>query len=434
MGPVTFHASRLAQHLAEQSAAQQVSECDDHKSITSNKLVSSINKQKRSSRGKRVLADITNTLKNEAVIHDHKAGKVFKTATVTEKLVAKKTTTVTEKLVANITATVTEHPVAETKTSGNLVSHESSVNEGSFEEESITTMSTNVIATVNGEERVCEAVMDIDKGDVSSCLKEAKISQIIFDHLRKREKKFMVDPDYMKTQPEITAKMRAVLLDWLVDVHLRFQLRSNTLFLTTQLIDRYLEHDLVERSNLQLVGITATFISSKYEEIFAPRLSDFVHITDNAYTEKEIIRMEVEMLSKLDFSITAPSALTFLRRHLKASATVCGAPSVHHAALSRYLIELALIRLDTISFRPSMIAAAACKLAAMHTRPQFVWNVSMQFHCSGWSELELEDCEERLASLLECEGSMKKDKLTAVHRKFSSATYSNIATLAKDFC
>lgn len=55
-------------------------------------------------------------------------------------------------------------------------------------------------------------------------------------------------------------------------------------------------------------------IASKYEEIYAPEVRDFVYITDNAYTKEEILQMEQSMLSKLDFNITVPSALRFLER------------------------------------------------------------------------------------------------------------------------
>ena len=39
---------------------------------------------------------------------------------------------------------------------------------------------------------------------------------------------------------------------------------------------------------LQLVGVAAMFIASKYKEMFAPEIGDFVHITDRAYTESQI--------------------------------------------------------------------------------------------------------------------------------------------------
>ena len=79
--------------------------------------------------------------------------------------------------------------------------------------------------------------------------------------------------------------MRAILVDWIIEVHLKFKLLPETLFITVSLIDRYLEQIQIKRTNLQLVGVTAMLIASKYEEIYAPEVRDFVYITDNAYTK-----------------------------------------------------------------------------------------------------------------------------------------------------
>jgi len=92
----------------------------------------------------------------------------------------------------------------------------------------------------------------------------------------------------MARQVDINEKMRAILVDWIIEVHLKFKLLPETLFLTINLIDRYLERVQIKRNNLQLVGVTAMLIASKYEEIYAPEVRDFVYITDNAYTKEEI--------------------------------------------------------------------------------------------------------------------------------------------------
>ncbi len=105
--------------------------------------------------------------------------------------------------------------------------------------------------------------------------------------------------NYMDLQDDINPSMREILTDWLIEVHLKFKLLPETLYLTVNLIDRFLSTTQVLRNKLQLVGVTAMLIASKYEEIYPPIVSDFVYITDNAYTREEILDMEEKILMAL---------------------------------------------------------------------------------------------------------------------------------------
>ena len=78
---------------------------------------------------------------------------------------------------------------------------------------------------------------------------------------------------------------------WAEQVHYKFELREETLFLTVNLIDRFLERHEVARKNLQLVGVTSMLLACKYEEVFVPSVDEFVMITDKAYTKKEVLNM-----------------------------------------------------------------------------------------------------------------------------------------------
>lgn len=53
-----------------------------------------------------------------------------------------------------------------------------------------------------------------------------------------------VRPNYMQGY-EITERMRALLIDWLVQVHSRFQLLQETLYLTVAVLDRFLQVRIV---------------------------------------------------------------------------------------------------------------------------------------------------------------------------------------------
>jgi len=84
-------------------------------------------------------------------------------------------------------------------------------------------------------------------------------------------------------------------------------------------INRFLSSMSVVRSKLQLVGGTAMYLASKFEEIMPPEISEFVYITDDTYTKSQIVRMERMVLKVLDFNLAAPTTHNFLLRYLKAS-------------------------------------------------------------------------------------------------------------------
>ena len=111
--------------------------------------------------------------------------------------------------------------------------------------------------------------------------------------------------------------MRGILVDWLVEVHLKFKLMPETLHLTANLIDRFLASRNVSRKRLQLVGVTAMLVASKYEEIWAPEVRDFVYISDKAYDKGQILAMERDMLRALRYDLTLPTSYQYLARLLK---------------------------------------------------------------------------------------------------------------------
>lgn len=105
--------------------------------------------------------------------------------------------------------------------------------------------------------------------------------------------------------------MRKILVDWLVDVHRKFKLRSSTLFMAINLIDRYLQAttESVTKSRYQLFGITCLFIAAKYEEIYPPGLGDFVYVCADTYSTSHILEMESKVLNTLEFDLVYSSSL-----------------------------------------------------------------------------------------------------------------------------
>ena len=129
---------------------------------------------------------------------------------------------------------------------------------------------------------------DIDDRDKDDPLCATAYVADMYAHFREKEASTSVRPVFMESQTHINERMRAILVDWLVEVHLKFKLVPETLYLTINLIDRFLEREEVSRPKLQLVGVTCLLIASKYEEIYPPELRDLVYICDRAYAKTDV--------------------------------------------------------------------------------------------------------------------------------------------------
>lgn len=105
----------------------------------------------------------------------------------------------------------------------------------------------------------------------------SEYSDEIFDYMGGLELKAMPDPNYMENQNEIQWHQRTTLVDWLIQIHARYHLIPETLWIAINIIDRFLSKRVVSLVKLQLVGVTAMFIASKYEEIMAPSVDEVFH-------------------------------------------------------------------------------------------------------------------------------------------------------------
>ncbi|XP_041082462.1 G2/mitotic-specific cyclin-B2-like isoform X2 [Polyodon spathula] len=214
------------------------------------------------------------------------------------------------------------------------------------------------------EEELCQAfsdamldVDDIDADDAENPQLCSAYVKDIYQYLRQIEVQQSIRARYLEGQ-EINERMRAILVDWLIQVHSRFQLLQETLYMTIAIIDRFLQVQPVSRKKLQLVGVTAMLVASKYEEMYAPEIGDFVYITDNAFSKSQIREMEMLILKELNFELGRPLPLHFLRRASKA-----GCADAEKHTLAKYLMELTLLDYDLLHQHPSEIAAAALCLS-----------------------------------------------------------------------
>lgn len=173
-------------------------------------------------------------------------------------------------------------------------------------------------------------------------------------------------PQQCVDQRDIDPHKRLVLVDWLIEVVDEFKLGQETLFLAVNALDRYLARVHVSRSQLQLVGITCLWVACKYEEVYPPVLADFVEITDSTYTGLDLIAMEEHVLHVLKYQLSIPTAITFLQQYLQPQLPAAAygrqeLDAVH--TLAEYVLEISLLVPDMLKYKPSVVAAAALRLA-----------------------------------------------------------------------
>lgn len=242
----------------------------------------------------------------------------------------------------------------------------------------------------------------------------------IYSLLFSGEEAYVPRSNYMESQVEINSKMRAILVDWLIEVHMKFRLRPETLFLTVNIMDRYLADVSVSRRRLQLVGVVSMLIAAKFEEIQPPEIGDYVYITDQAYTKDEILALECAMLSALSFEIVVPTPAHFIERLQRANR--CDGP---HSELAKYLVELALPEFRMIRYAPSHLAASALMLSNELVGRQPVWPTHTA-HFARYSESSLRSCAEELRGLLEAAPS---SSLKAVQKKYAAPEHHQVSRM-----
>ena len=243
---------------------------------------------------------------------------------------------------------------------------------------------------------------------------------------------------YMTDQRDITYRMRGILVDWLVEVHYKFKLNGPSLWLTVNLLDRYLQRIAIFRDKLQLVGVAALLIASKFDEVHPPEVAECVHITDNSYTKKEVLNMEYNIFETLDFQVCIPTGYSFITRYL---AVAEADEQTRYIAL--YYAERNLQEINYLQVLPSFFAAAAV-FAALWKKAEdniglnadsvltakSVWPAALE----KYSELSGDELLPTARTLIVNASiepvTTSQRRLIAAKKKYSQEKYLNISSLA----
>ncbi|CAA3014264.1 cyclin-A2-1-like [Olea europaea var. sylvestris] len=270
-------------------------------------------------------------------------------------------------------------------------------------------------------------IMDIDSKhkDPLMC---SMYAPDIYRNLHATEFDWRPSGNYMeKLQQDINPGMRGILIDWLVEVSEEYRLVPDTLYLTVNLLDRFLSENYIEKQKLQLLGVTCMLIASKYEEICAPRVEEFCFITDNTYTKEEVVKMESRVLNFLGFQLSVPTTKKFLRRFIQAAQVSYEVPSVELEFLANYLAELTLTEYSLLEFLPSLVAASAVFLARWTLdQSDHPWNSTLE-HYTNYKASEMKIT---VLVLQDLQLNTHGCKLPAIREKYKQSKFKCVSTLS----
>ena len=239
------------------------------------------------------------------------------------------------------------------------------------------------------------------------------------------EKKFYkkINSNYMTLQKSINDKMRAILVDWLIDVHFRFDMKKKTLFNCIYIIDAFLSKNLIDRKYLQLLGMAALLISCKETEIMYPSLNSFLALSDFSYSLQELTNMERFVMKILDFDILAPTAEEFYA--INAEYFKFGEKQ---RFFGEYFLDASLIDYNLLKYNQSTIAVACGYIVMKFFNLNGVHSL-LKNTGDNIKQIDVKNCARDLCFLVK---NLSNSSLKATKNKYMSDKYMNIAELCED--
>lgn len=263
---------------------------------------------------------------------------------------------------------------------------------------------------------------DLDAEDADDPLMVSEYVQEIFDYLHELELKALPDPNYLEWQRNLRPKMRSILVDWMVEVHLKFRLLPETLYLSINIMDRFMSREMVQVDRLQLLATGSLFIAAKYEEVYSPSVKNYAYVTDGGFTEDEILQAERFILEILNFDMSYPNPMNFLRRISKADDY-----DVQARTIGKYLLEITAIDYKFIGYLPSLCAASAMYISRKMLG-KFDWNGNLIHYSGGYRESDMrETCEMMIDYLV---GPIVHEEF---FKKYASRRFMKVSILARQW-
>jgi len=213
---------------------------------------------------------------------------------------------------------------------------------------------------------------------------------------------------------EVNHQLRAIVIDWLIEVSRDYCLSLETLFLAVNYFDRMIEEVSLKRDVLQLLAITCLFIASKYEEVKPLTLEQLVN--DEVYTRRNIIDMERIVLKNLKFKLVMTTLRNFLSRYIMA---IPDSLPLHFTSHTDFLSEMILSAGNLYcTYPPSQLAAAIVTVSCI------AYNITPQIPVDNYTLSDLRPIIRSICMLYGHIITIPVDKpLTAAREKYKAVEY-----------
>ena len=249
----------------------------------------------------------------------------------------------------------------------------------------------------------------------------------IYQNLLLEEKYYNLKPKYgyMKNQNEINSNMRAILINWLIEIDSEFYFKPDTLFKCIMIVDIYLSKNTISRDKFQLLGVTALFIAFKLNENCQPSVSKFISLTADSYSKAEVISMENNILKCLDYNLIFPTSIDFYNIISKAYKF-----NNKQYFFGKFLLEISLLDDNFILFSPSEIACGCCYLVMKKFALFSYYSLYKEkILLNEYPEITIKCIGKSICDLIVCCSGYF---LKVLIKKYSLPRFSNVVTLIQD--
>jgi hypothetical protein len=240
----------------------------------------------------------------------------------------------------------------------------------------------------------------------------------VYTFMRSVESNRLPSPALFASQSNITPRMRSTVLDWLVEVHRKLRMHTDTLYLTAMLIDQYLTSINLDKSKFQRLACAALLIAGKDSEMRPPSLQELVDLADKSFTVIALSRMEAALFAAMDFHVDPILSSMFLKRFLRLVNT-----DVRLSMLAHFICETALLDSDFIGVVPSRIAASVICLAISLERGPGQWNAFLESN-TGY---KLEHIAELVQKLLQSVAASSTGRFQAIRKKYAGQSMCKVS-------